>query len=260
MALGDVLKPAGNMFGGAFARLARYSWILWVVLIFAALFAGFWIWKTRKDKESQWTHKLKIRRVLQNNLLSEPIIHRMRRFPIIQRAEVFELENPLLGGYLFPELNEYSGVNEYSIILDKNNRIYINKGEFFDKDKSSVNVSAKHAEIDIARSNLRADYQNINTIRKRVEWSTIAKFAFWSVFVLAVMVVSIVGIQEWGEAQSAKAQEASSMAQAMSNLAEAMETQEATANVQLILVDEIKELKGTDNLPGVIQNLQNETS
>jgi len=73
------------------------------------------------------------------------------------------------------------------------------------------------------------------------------------------MVVAIVGLQEWGEAQGAKAQEATNMAMAMSNLAEAMETQEATANVQLILVDEIKKLKGTNNLPGVIQNLQNAT-
>ncbi len=38
-----------------------------------------------------------------------------------------------MGGYLIPEPDKYSGVNEYSIILDQGNRIWTNEGEFFNK-------------------------------------------------------------------------------------------------------------------------------
>ena len=120
--------------------------------IFIAIAIVFWI-KLIKNKKAQWTHTLVVRRVLNNNLLSKPIIHKMRRFPLIKKAEVFELETPLLGGFLLPELDQYSDVNEFSIILDKNNRIYTNKGEFFNPDKSSVIVSAKHSKLKIKETN-----------------------------------------------------------------------------------------------------------
>jgi len=55
----------------------------------------------------------------------------MRRFPLIKNAEVFELEKPLLGSYLIPEPGKYSGLNKYSIILDSDNRVWINEGEYF---------------------------------------------------------------------------------------------------------------------------------
>ncbi len=257
MGVTDILKPAGSMFGDTLARLASYWWVLFIFVGIAIAIAVVILIKFIKNKKAQWTHKLIVRRVLQNRLLSKPYTHKMRRFPLIKRAEVFELETPLLGGYLLPELDQYSDVNEFSIIIDSNNRIYTNKGEFFAPDKSSVNVSAKHAEIDIARADLRADYQNVNKTNKRIEWSTIAKYAMMSLLIIAVMIVLIIGIGEWGDSYSAKATVAQAEAEAMNNLAKAMESSEATVNTQLLIIDKLNELYDTKNIQGVIQNAKN---
>jgi len=255
MAITDELKPALDMFSGGFSNMSSYAWIFIPLIIIFVLIMGVWLYKKIKQKNTQWTHTLKVRRVLDNNRLSDFVIHRMRRFPLIKKAEVFELEKPLLGSYLIPELDEYSGLNEFSIILDKNNRIYTNKGEFFNPDKSSVNVSAKHSEIDIQRQNLKANFQNINKISKRIEWATIAKYAFMITAIIAASIVGIVAIQNWGEAQQFKAAEAQSEALAMENLAKAMETIEATVNTQQLQIKKmLEEMYGTKNIQSVINS------
>lgn len=250
-----VWDPAVGIFSGGVANILSYAWII-LPLVGVMLIGGIvFLIKMIKRKNSQWTHTLKVRRVMQDNRLSEPIIHRMRRFPLIKKAEVFELEKPLLGGYLLPELDEYSGPNQFSIILDKNNRIYTNKGEFFDKDKSSVNVSAKHSEIDIQRQNLKADFQNINKINKRIEWATIAKYAFFITVIICCTIIAIIGISKWGEAQSYKAEEAKAMTQAYAQLAEAMSTIEATVNTQkLEILPMLQEIYQTKNLQSIINS------
>lgn len=253
MGIGETLSPATNILKGGATKLAGFWWVLLIFVGIAIVVAIVVLIKMYKDKNAQWTHRLIVRRVLQNGLLSKPIEHKMRRFPLIKRAEVFELEKSLLGGYLMPELDEYSGVNEYSIVIDNNNRIYINKGEYFDPDKSSVNVSAKHAEIDISRSDLRADFQNINKVNKRVEWGQIAKFAMISLLIIATMIVLIVGFGEWGEAQKEKTKTAQAEAQTFENLAKALETSEATANTQVIILDKLIEITGNKNIQSEIR-------
>ncbi len=252
MGIGDVLKPTGELFSGALGSLAKYAWVLFIFVGIAIAIAVVFFIRQSKAKKAQWTHTLVIRRVLSNNLLSKPVTHKMRRFPLIKKAEVFELEKPLLGGYLIPELDQYSDVNEFSIILDKNNRIYTNKGAYFDKDKSCVNVSAKHAEIDIQRSNLKADFQNINKITKRIDWTQMAKYVLTTILILAVMVVMIVGIGEWGEAQAAKATSQQAEAAAMESLNEALKSVESAVNTQKLIIPMIQDLYGTKNVQGLI--------
>jgi len=254
MGLGDELKPATDMFAGGFANLASYAWVLIPVIILVTIGVGAWLWNMKKQKNAQWTHTLKVRRVLQNGLLTEPIIHKMRRFPLIKKAEVFELEKPLLGGYLLPELDEYSGHNEFSIILDRNNRIYTNKGEFFDPDKSSVNVSAKHSEIDIQRQNLKANFQDIHKTQKRIEWATIAKYAMMATAIIAIAVISIVAMQKWGDAQEFKAQQSVAEAQTWERMTEALNVMEGITNTQKLEIKKLlEELYGTKNLQPIIQ-------
>ena len=242
------------------ANVASYAWVLWILVPIAILVFGAFMWKNIREKNKQWTHKLRIRRVMQNNQLSAEVTIRMRRFSLVKRAEVFELEKPVLGGYLMPELDSYTGTNEFSIIIDTNNRIFVSTGEKFIPDENSVNVSAKHAEIDIARSDLRADFQNVNKISKRVEWSQIAKFTMIGLLIIAVMVVSIKGVGQWGENHKVDAQKAAAEAEAFSNLADVMLTNEGIVNTQIILIDMIKELKGTNNIQGIVRSLKNETT
>lgn len=251
----ETWEPAVGVFSGGLAGLAKYAWIF-LPLVGIFLIGGLiWLIKKVKSKNSQWTHTLRVRRVLDNNRLSNSVIHRMRRFPLIKKAEVFELEKPLLGCYLLPELDEYSDLNEYSIILDKNNRIYTNKGEFFNKDKSSVNVSAKHSEIDIQRQNLKSAFQEINKINKRIEWATIAKWAFMILAIVCFTVLAIIGISKWGEAQIHKSQAEQAKAQAFISLGEAMDTIQATVNTQkLEILPMLQELYGTKNIRSIINS------
>jgi len=257
MGIADELAPATGIFSGGFANLATYAWILIPVTILVAIALGAFIWRKTKNKNAQWTHTLKVRRVLQDGRLTEPIIHKMRRFPLIKKAEVFELEKPLLGGYLLPELDEYSGHNEFSMILDKNNRIYTNKGEFFNPDKSSVFVSAKHSEIDVQRQNLKANFQNVNKISKRLEWSTIAKYAMMSVAIIAITIMAIVGLQKWGESQEFQADKARAEVATLEQMNIALENLESNGNVNLLIIAKLQELYGNKNIQSEIQKAKN---
>lgn len=254
--LDTALQPATEMFSGSFSSLLSKSWYLIPVVIFAIIIGGIIMVRVIKKKKSQWTHTLRVRRVLSDGRLTDAVIHKMRRFPLVKRSEIFELEKPLLGGYLIPEPSEYSAMNQYSIILDSNNRIYTNKGEFFNPGESNVNVSAKHSEIDIQRSNLNAKFKEINKVTKKIEWATIAKYAFAIVAIVAVMIVAIVGIQNWSEAQKYKAESDVAMASAMQDLSKAMESVRASANTYTLLIPKLQELYGTKN----IQSLINETN
>ena len=246
-------------FGSGFSTMATYAWVLYIFIPLAIMIFGAYMWKMVKSKKTQWTHKLIIRRVMNDRILSEPMVIKMRRFPLIKRAEVFELEKPLLGGYLIPELDSYTGLNSFSIIIDTNNRIYVNTGEYFCPDKGCVNVSAKHAEIDISRSDLRSDYQNVNKVSERVEWSQIAKFAMMGLVIIAIMVVAIKGIGQWGENHKFEAEKAVAEAEAMRGLADAMETSQATMNTQVLILDLLKEGYGTNNIQNKIKEKTNAT-
>jgi len=259
MGIGEELQPATDIFSGGFSNIASYAWVLIPLVILIAIGLGAFLWNQKRQKDKQWTHTLKVRRVLQNGLLTDPIKHRMRRFPLIKKAEVFELEKPLLGGYLLPELDEYSGTNEFSIILDKNNRIYTNKGEYFNPDKNKVNVSAKHSEIDIQRQNLKANYQNIHKTKKRIEWSTIAKYAMWSVAIIAITIFAIVAIQKWGETQDQRAAQAQAEARAMEELNTALEHIKASSNTNILILDKLKDLYGTQNIQSELRRVKNES-
>ena len=257
MGVADELAPATSIFSGGFANLASYAWVLIPLVILVSIALGAFIWKKTKNKNTQWTHTLKVRRVLQDGRLTEPIIHRMRRFPLIKKAEVFELEKPLLGGYLLPELDEYSGHNEFSMILDKNNRIYTNKGEFFNPDKSSVFVSAKHSEIDVQRQNLKANFQNVNKISKRLEWSTIAKYAMMSVAIIAITIMAIVGLQKWGESQQFQADKARAEVATLEQMNIALDNLESNGNVNLLIIAKLQELYDNKNIQAEIKKAQN---
>jgi hypothetical protein len=256
MGFGESLKPFAE---GSIGMIQQYGWVLWVFIPIALLIFGAWMWKIYADKNKQWTHKLKVRKVIADNLLTGETIIRMRRFPLIKTGEVFELEKALQGSYLISELDSYTGQNEYAIIIDTNGRIYTNKGERFCPDKQSVNVSAKHSEIDIALGDFKRNYQEVHRTNKRIEWGQIAKAAIFGLFLIVVLVLGIKWIDNAADNHAQDAEKAAAEAEAYRNLNEVLKTVEGVVNVQLILVDEIKDLKGTNNIQGVIRSVKNET-
>ena len=217
-------------------------------------------------KKKQWTHKLRVRRVGQNGFMEEPFYIKMRRFPLIKGAEVFELENALLGSYLMPSLDEYTGMNEFSIVLDKNNRIYTNLGEKWCPNKKSAEVSGQHSEIDISRGRLKDDWQKVNKVSDRIEWSTIAKYAFLGILVIGVIILGVTGLQKWVEAKEAETEQAQALESALLSLTDIMETNQAIVNTQkLQIVPMLEAIYGTDNLQSILgeelsAEINNETS
>jgi hypothetical protein len=256
MGFGDSLRPFAE---GGINVVAEYGWVLWVFVPIALLIFGGWMWKLYSDKNKQWTHKLRVRKVIADNLLTGETIIRMRRFPLIKTGEVFELETALQGSYLISELDSYTGQNEYAVIIDTNGRIYTNKGERFCPDSQSVNVSAKHSEIDIALGDFKRNYQEVHKTSKRVEWGQIAKAAVIGLALIVVLVLGIKWIDNMGDNRQADADKAAAEAEAYRNLNEVLKTVEGVVNVQLILVEEIKELKDTQNIQGIIRSVRNET-
>jgi len=253
MADGVIASTTGMFKEGGMNLVSSYGWILWLFVGLAFVIVVGVIIRALYNKKTQWTHRLEYRRVLPTGYLSKKQTIKMRRFPLIARAEVFELENPLLGGYLISELDSYNELNMFSIIIDKSNRIYKNTGEKFCPDSSSVLVSAKHAEIDLARAELKAKYQNINKTTKKVEWAQIAKFAMIGLLILAVMIISIKGIGAWSDAQESKAAQASAEAQAWIIIQEVMVNLESNTNANILLTDKLKGLYGTNNLQSVVR-------
>lgn len=239
--------------------LISYIWVLYIFVPIAIIIFAAYMWKIFHDRKKQWTHTLLFRRELNNGLLSKTITIRMKRFPLIKTASIFQLEKPVLGSYLMLELDSYTGINEFSIIVDKSNRIYINTGETFNPDTSSIVVSAKHAGIDLAFEDLKSDWQNINKVDKKLEWSQIAKFAMLGLLIIAVMVVSIKGIGQWGENHQADAEKAASEAEMMRQFAESMKTNEAMTNAQILILDLIKNGYGTNNIQKILKEKLNET-
>jgi len=76
-----------------------------------------------------------------------------------------------------------------------------------------------------------------------------------AIALVVVMIVSIVAIQNWGEAQEYQAQVAQAEVQVMENLAKAMVTMEAVVNTQkLEITPMLKEVYGTNNIQGIIND------
>ncbi|MFW6130223.1 MAG: hypothetical protein ACOC56_03490, partial [Atribacterota bacterium] len=90
--------------------------------------------------------------------------------------------------------------------------------------------------------------------------STIAKYGMISIAIIAVTVISIVGIQKWAENQDNQAAQAQAEAQAMEQLNKALENIESSQNTNLLILDKMKDLYNTENIQGEIRKIKNENS
>ena len=101
---------------------------------------------------------------------------------------------------------------------------------------------------------LKADWQNINKVNKRIDWMKLAKYAMMTILILAVMIVAIVGIGEWGDSREATAEGQKAFAGAMDKLSFALDTTLESKNTDILIIDKLNELYDTHNIQGVIQN------
>lgn len=255
MAIKDQVDTVSNVFGSSLSTIGQYKWVLIGVVILAIVIAIIYVIVQFRKKKTQWTHKFKVKRILQNGTITPEIIHLARRFPRQQGVDVFELEKPLLGSYLIPAPGEYVDINTFSIILDSNNRIWNDKGIKFNKDTQSKELSMIHAGIDVEMNSMKERWQEAHQSNKKITTAELIKAGLKALGIVAIVILGILAISEWGDSQTARADMETQKAVAMQNLAEAVKTMETTVNTQqLQIVPMLKALYDTDNIAGKIQN------
>lgn len=252
-------SAVSSLFGNMLNAFSRYWWIIAIIGGFA-IFIGVAYWLSIfKKKKKQWTHKFLVRRLLQNGQLTSEVVHKARRFPLNKGVEMFELEKSILGCYLIPQPSGYTGVNEFSIVLDSNNRIYANKGYYFNKDNQSTSVSAVHAGIDVMMSNMKEKWQKAHKVEERITTAELIKAGIKIALIIAVVVILIVALQEWGKAQEFKSQSNKAQAEAMIHINEAVQTMEKVVNTQqLQIIPMLEALYGKENIAEEINKYRDE--
>jgi|LSQX01.1.fsa_nt_gb hypothetical protein len=247
------LSAAKGMFSSGLSQLAQYKWVFIILIVLAFLGGLIYFLRKLKQKKNQWTHTFKIKRLFDNGKVSDPIIIRARRFVKIKGSDVFELEKPVLGSYLSASPGEYSDLNTFSLVIDKFNRIYLDKGTLFNKEKNSMEISMVHAGIDVVNQELKDKWQQAHKQSSLLTTAQLITAGLKALGIIAMVIIGIVAIQAWGDAQVSKAQEKTQEAIAMQNLASAMETMEKIVNTQqLQIIPMLKALYGTENIAAEI--------
>lgn len=248
----EVIESAKGMFSGALGVMANYWWVLIIILGVIFIFGIIYIISSIAHAKKQWTHKFIIKRKMADGTISPQIlILKAKRFVDKDKkiTKYFRLEKPLLGCNLIVDPGKYNGANEFSLILDEYNRIWVNEGEIFNPSKDSITVSARHAEIDLKMEDLTKTVQLANTFTKSRDWKEIAKTVIKFAIIIAVVIISIVALQEWSKVHDLKLKEAQANENAMSSLNDAMTTVQATVNTQqLEITFLLQKAYGTQNL------------
>lgn len=259
----QITSGLGTMFGNGLSVLGRYWWIIAIILGVLVIGSIIWLLQRIRRKKTQWTHKFIVKRILQNGTVTPETTIRARRFPLEKGVEVFELETPILGSYLMPQTGEYTDVNTFSIILDSHNRIYNDTGTKFNKDKQSLEVSGVHAGIDVELQAMKEKWQQAHRVQKRISAMDLIKAGIKVLWIIALVIISIVALQQWGDYQESKAKVAEQQALAMQHINEAVITMEKVVNTQqLQIIPMLKALYGSDNIINEINKyrpLTNET-
>lgn len=242
-------SAAGNALGNGLGVLGRYWWIVAIILGVGVMIAIVLFLQKAKRKKTQWTHTFKVRRVLQNGAITEATSIKARRFPLEKGVEMFELEKPILGSYLSPQPGEYVDTNTFSIILDANNRIWADTGTKFNKEKQSLEVSAVHAGIDVEFQEMKDKWQQAHQVKKRIDAMDLIKAGLKVLWIIGIVIISIVALQQWGDYHESRAAVAIAEAQAMEHINEAVETMQAVVNTQqLQITPMLKALYGENNI------------
>ena len=255
MAIRDQVDTVGNMFGGGLSTIGQYKWILIGVVVLALIIGIIYMFVQFRKKKTQWTHTFKVSRVLQDGTITPEILHKARRFPKQQGVDVFELEKQLLGSYLIPAPGAYTALNTFSIVLDSDNRVWNNLGTKFNKETQSKELSMVHAGIDVEMHAMKEKWQQAHQADKKITTAELIKAGLKVIGIVAVVILGIMAISEWGDTQTERASMESSKAAAMASINDAVILMEKTINTQqLQLVPMLKALYETDNIAGQIKN------
>lgn len=249
------LDPAIGLLSGGLGIL-EYWWVVAILAVLVIIGFCLWFFSKYRQKNSQWTHKLITLIELPNGEIDpKEAIIRMRRWKHKDEitAPLFELENPLLGSRIFPELEEYSGPTAYTVVLGVDGRIYLPTKTVMSKDKKALEVSVKHAGIDRARQNYSTRFEQMNATPSKIDALTLMKYGLWGLAIIAAMIVGITGLKSWGENAGFDAQEQQLKLQTWEQMNDVMITVQSVLNTQALIIPDLKDKYG-NNLQAAIKN------
>lgn len=253
-AMSKIFDSAGSVLGNGASKLGQYKIVLFVILGLAILFGIGWFLSVALKKKNQWTHTIEVQRLFNDGSLSKASIHRARRFVPEKGVELFELEKPILGSYLLPQPGAYTSLNTFSIVLDEHNRIYTKKKTTYSKDKESEEVSIVHAGIDIQTQQMKDKWQAAHKQTKKLDTLALIKEGVKIIFIIAMVIIGVTAIQEWGDNQQIKAQAEADLASAMKFFMESQDKNIEFVNaLQLQITPMLNALYGKENVAGEVR-------
>lgn len=255
MGISDTFIPSNGLISNSLASVGNYAWVMWIFLgIFVLGTVVFFVVQMRNAKR-QWTHKLNIRRVI-NGLdeLSEVETIRLKRFPDKKLTEFFILEKPLLGTFIFQSIGEYSSPNTFSVIIDKNNRIFTERKSRLDRTKGIMNVSAVHPNVDTRRHLMLESFEKMYAIKPGTDWAKIGKWAIIMLLIIGSIILGVVALQEHTKQVKMTTERDLAIASAMVEFSGAMAAMESSVLTQAVLFEAIKDLYGQEGMKKMIAN------
>lgn len=250
------IDSASGIFSSGFDGVLKYWWVLAILAVLGILAAVLWWAGKFKKKNTQWTHKLKVKIELPNGEIDpKESVFKMRRWKHKDEKTppLFELEKPLIGSRIFVELEEYSGPTTYTVILGIDGRLYIPTKTIMCRDKNALEVSAKHAGIDRARQQYNARFEQMNATPSKIDALTLLKYGLWATALIVLLVLGITGIKAWGDRASYDASAATAQVRSWEVMEEVMIAAESLLNTQALLIPDLKELYG-QNLQSAIKS------
>lgn len=231
----DLFSSVQGMFSGSLNALGSLAPLFFFVIFLIIVGGIIWFIGSLKRIKKQWTHKLFLRRKLSDGtILPEVVTYKLKRF-INSDGKItkyFQTDKPLFGSNIIVDLGKYSAPNTFSIIVDEYNRIWINEGEKWDATTDSVNVSARHAEIDLAMEDLTNSVKVLNTVNKKRDWTEIAKTAMKFALIIGAVIIAVYAMQTYSKESEQKTARAQLELEYMKSMEEISNVIKGTVNTQ----------------------------
>lgn len=257
--MADPVGTITGTLGSGVASLSGYLWIVWIVLGIGVLGTIVYFGATFFKNKQKWN--LTFRIYQENNqhetLYLDPIVIKAKRVTLSNGLRLIYLEKAILGKKLFPLLNFYTRPGVYDLVVTSDNRIFIVTGiAGIDEQRKELKVGLRYPGIDYALEEVNRDHAALNKLDRRSDLLGMVKAAATAVVAIILLVMLIIGGKYYMEAKSIDAQIAQSELALFEGLKESEVVRTEQANAMLLITDKLKQILGTNNLRGELNNIK----
>jgi len=257
--MADPVGTITGTIGGGISSLSGYLWIIWVLIGIAVLGTIIYFGATFFKNKEKWN--LTFRVYQENNqhgtLYLDPVVIKAKRVTLSNGLRLIYLEKEILGKKLFPLLNFYTRPGVYDLVITSDNRIFIVTGiSGIDEKRKELKVGIRYPGIDYSLEEVNRDHAKLNQLDRRSDLLGMVKAAATAIVAIVLLVMLIVGGKYYMDGKSIDAQIAQSELALFENLQEYQINQAEQANAMLLVTEKLKQLLGTNNLRGELNNIK----